>query len=106
MAYTEIQEAFHSYRYDKTLFTLENHYFYGNREGVSIYHHNTDYKRQIDLLSSICYPLAFVKCTIPKGATYYENEIGEIASDQITIDDIMPIDDSELTIKNKNNNEE
>ena len=106
LAYTEINEAFHSYRFDNTLFTLENHYFYGNREGVSIYHHDTYYKRHIDMLSSITFPLRFVKCTIPKGATYYENEIGEIASDQIRIDSIMTIDDSELTIKSKNSNEE
>lgn len=34
---------------------------------------------------------AFVKCIVPKGAKYYENEVGEIVSDRIKIVGVIPL---------------
>ena len=36
---------------------------------------------------------AFVKCIVPKGAKYYENEVGEIVSNRIKIVGVIPLDD-------------
>lgn len=37
--------------------------------------------------------LFIAECTIPKGAEYYENEFGEIVSNQIIIESIKPIEE-------------
>lgn len=36
-----------------------------------------------------CNSLVVVECTIPKGSEYYENSIGEIVSDKLTINKIL-----------------
>lgn len=37
--------------------------------------------------------LVLAKCEIPKGATYYRNEDGEIVSDKIVVEEAMPLED-------------
>ena len=37
------------------------------------------------------FDIGVINCTIPKGATYYENENGEFVSDSIRIDSIEPL---------------
>lgn len=80
LVYT-IQKGFHSYNSAKNTILTANHVIVSVRceRGYRIGYYEK------------CKHLVKVDCTIPKGSTYYENEIGEIVSDTIRIDSFTPI---------------
>lgn len=78
-----INEGFHSFSREKLEVVRHQ-----NSRNLYAYRIRMDgTKRQLD--SYMVSPIV-VSCTIPKGSTYYENEMGEIVSDAIRIDEFIP----------------
>lgn len=81
-----IDEGFHSYNKDKTkiydrLFCWE---IQGSTECFPMYSRDIILTPPTDCKYK---DIVAVKCIIPKGSTYYENEYGEIVSDKIMVTD-------------------
>lgn len=71
----KIDKGFHSYSMDKTMATKDKYQ-------IVIY--NMENNGIVDSIS-FSDKLVIVKCIIPKGSKYYENDFGEIVSDRIII---------------------
>ena len=82
-----INKGFHSYNADKTEIV----------KGISMNHWSINSKETKDFWLDMIYGFSYlddeykelvaVKCIIPKGACYYENELGEMVSDQLMVTD-------------------
>lgn len=78
-----INEGFHSYNADKTEIIKDIYWRVNSKEvknncleRIYCYSYFLDYEYR---------EVVAVKCIIPKGACYYENELGEMVSDQIIV---------------------
>lgn len=80
-----IEKGFHSYSNESTIISKENNRAFGESFVVRS-HNNNELCDSYFVSTGYCLRnIKKVECIIPKGAIYYENEGGEIVSNQIKI---------------------
>lgn len=83
-----ISNGFHSYDADKVKVVERNRFLYTGNVKIFDVLYGNDIRLDFYAERSI---LVRAECTIPEGATYYENEKGEFVSNAITINKIKTL---------------
>lgn len=89
----EIREGFHSYSTNVTYRVNERKFFY---EKIRTYYENKllDTYFVSEYMNDVHRQISMASCIIPKGSTYFLNEVGEYVSDSIKILNVFKINNS------------
>lgn len=101
----KIEKGFHSYSPSGELYLEECRYVVeeslpcgcteSSRRRIEVCSSGGNWIRSLDRFASgleDLRDLTLAKCTIPEGATYYKNENGEVVSDKIIMEEVVPLE--------------